>query len=134
MAMRLMLENMGTGFVVEVDNCMKDLSYLDKYRVRFKNGNNGDKHNGMFHLRVNGSPVIVIASNGLGWEHVSVSHDNRVPNWETMCKIKEMFFEDDEAVMQLHPKKADYINNHPYCLHLWRPIETEIPVPPLFMV
>ena len=113
---------------------MKDLSYLDKYRVRFKDGNNGDKHNGMFQLKVNGSPVLVIASDGMGWEHVSVSHDSRIPSWETMCKIKEMFFEDDEVVMQLHPKKTEYINNCKYCLHLWRPLKSDIPTPPLALV
>ena len=23
--------------------------------------------------------------------------------------------------MQLHPAEQEYINQHPYCLHLWRP-------------
>lgn len=59
---------------------------------------------------------------------------NRCPKWNEMCIIKEMFFEDDEVVMQLHPKKEDYVNDHPYCLHLWKPQEVEIPTPPTFMV
>ena len=42
--------------------------------------------------------------------------------------------EDDEVVMQLHPAKKDYINNHPCCLHLWKPEKEEIPLPPLFMI
>lgn len=113
---------------------MKDLNYLNEYRVKFKDGINGDEHNGMFRLKVNGSPVTVIASDGMDWEHVSVSHSNRIPSWETMCKIKEMFFEDDEVVMQLHPKKSEYINNCEYCLHLWRPLKAEIPTPPLVLV
>lgn len=25
-------------------------------------------------------------------------------------------------------------NNHPYCLHLWRPVDTEIPHPPMICV
>ena len=51
-----------------------------------------------------------------------------------MCEIKSMFFEDDEVVMQLHPKKTEYVNNHNYCLHLWKPIGKEIPTPPSILV
>jgi hypothetical protein len=62
------------------------------------------------------------------WDHVSVSLADRCPTWEEMCFIKELFFERDEPAMQLHPVK-DYVNNHPYCLHLWRPLDVEIPLP-----
>ena len=69
-------------------------------------------------------------SAGDGWEHVSVSLPNRCPNWPEMHHIKEMFWSDEEAVMQLHPPKSDYRSLHPYCLHLWRPTDQEIPLPP----
>ena len=65
-----------------------------------------------------------------GWEHVSVSTPRRAPNWQEMCWVKDLFWADDECVMQLHPPKADYINNHPNCLHLWKPTTQEIPRPP----
>lgn len=55
-----------------------------------------------------------------GWEHVSVSTKRRVPNWTEMCFVKALFWEDEEAVLQFHPPKSDYVNNHPHCLHLWR--------------
>lgn len=35
---------------------------------------------------------------------------------------------------QLHPAKSEYVNIHPYCLHLWRPLEREIPMPPVEFV
>ena len=60
------------------------------------------------------------ASDGAGWEHVSVSTHDRCPTWEEMSKIKELFWGDDDFVVQMHPPKSDYVNNHPYCLHLWR--------------
>jgi len=47
-----------------------------------------------------------------------------------MCFVKELFFLPSECVMQLHPPEADYVNNHAYCLHLWRPIGEAIPRPP----
>ncbi len=67
----------------------------------------------------------VICSNGGGWDHVSISLQGRCPTWAEMCAIKELFFRDDEPVMQLHPEKSEWINNHPFCLHLWRPQSTE---------
>lgn len=72
-----------------------------------------------------------------GWEHVSICPKNRTPYWDEMCMLKEMFWDEDETVMQLHPPKANYVNNMRNCLHLWRPIEQFsglIPLPPDIMV
>lgn len=114
---------------------MKNLSYLDKYRESLW-GNLGDSKSGAFNIYVNGKSFFVIASSDGGWEHVSVSPKNqkRCPTWDEMCAIKDMFFEEEEAVMQLHPAKSEYVNIHPYCLHLWRPLEREIPMPPVEFV
>lgn len=79
-------------------------------------------------LRVIASPGD--ADDSIPWEHVSVSLPNRCPNWEEMDFVKRLFWNDEEAVMQLHPPRSKWVNNHPYCLHLWRPIKQEIPLPP----
>ena len=73
-----------------------------------------------------------IASNGGGWEHVSVSPKNqkRCPTWEEMCEIKAMFFLPDECVVQYHPPESEYVNNYGTCLHLWRPVGGKLPRPP----
>lgn len=78
----------------------------------------------------------VIWSNGGGWEHVSISPYNKryVPSWEDMCRVKDMFFHDDEVAVQYHPAKSEYVNNMPNCLHLWRPLNAEMPTPPSIMV
>lgn len=62
----------------------------------------------------------VIISDGMGWDHVSVSTPNRCPTWEEMCHVKDLFFEPFETVVQFHPSIEEYVNNHPFCLHLWR--------------
>lgn len=64
------------------------------------------------------------------WDHVSVSLPARCPNWTEMCVVKELFWGDDETVMQLHVPKAQHLNLHPYTLHLWRPANLVIPMPP----
>ena len=96
----------------------------------------GDAKNGAFKVYVSGRSFFVIASSGGGWEHVSVDPNNkkRCPTWDEMCAIKNMFFDEEEVVMQLHPAKSEYVNIHPYCLHLWRPLEREIPMPPVEFV
>jgi hypothetical protein len=68
-----------------------------------------------------------------GWEHVSVSTIRRTPNWREMCFVKELFWDDDEVVVQFHPAKSDYVNNHPHCLHLWRHVDG-FPTPPPMLV
>jgi hypothetical protein len=81
---------------------------------------------------------LVILSSGIdskyGWEHVSVSCQNRTPTWEEMCAVKDMFWEPDELVVQYHPREVDYVNHHPHCLHLWRPMRQRLPTPPTILV
>ena len=80
------------------------------------------------------APLKVICSDGEGWEHVSVSLPNRCPTWAEMCRVVSVFWDEDDCVMQLHPPRKDWISNPPYCLHLWRPVGTAIPMPPSYMV
>lgn len=80
----------------------------------------------------------IIASDGEGWEHVSVHiHSNgrdRTPSWDEMCRIKSLFWDDQDTVIQYHPRKSEYVNHHSHCLHLWKPIGIEIPLPPSELV
>lgn len=81
-----------------------------------------------------GVTLRIIASNGLGWEHVSVSLPNRTPNWREMEFVCRLFWGEEEAVMQLHPPRSMWVNNHPHCLHLWRPTDVALPLPLPVMV
>ncbi len=65
------------------------------------------------------------------WEHASVSWPDRCPTWPEMCRIKSMLFDEDEVVFQLHPATNQYVSYHRYCLHLWKPLDERIPLPPL---
>jgi len=91
---------------------------------------------GMGKLMLNKTKVSVIWSNGGGWEHVSISpyKKNYLPSWEDMCVLKDLFFRDDEVVVQYHPAKTEYVNNMKNCLHLWRPTRETMPTPPSTMV
>ncbi len=78
----------------------------------------------------------IILSWGGGWEHFSITpfKNDKTPSWDFMCKMKEMFFRDDEACVEYHPKKEDYVNDLPHCLHIWRPLEEKLPTPPSIYV
>jgi hypothetical protein len=121
---------------------VRNLHLLDLFRITDKaslaiyNGWAGDHECGAFLVpsRIDGQTIMVVASVGEGWDHVSVSRRNRCPNWQEMEQIATMFFKDDEAAMQLHVPAGDHVNNHAYCLHWWRPLAAPIPRPPAILV
>jgi hypothetical protein len=119
---------------------MKDLNELNYARdVAFERqmyGLNGDSGNGVFRFMscVDAKPMAVIASCGDGWDHVSVSRNDRVPNYEEMEQIAKLFFRPNEYAVQYHVPESKHVNVHNFCLHWWSPIKQELPVPPGYMV
>lgn len=108
-------------------------------------------NNGYFLISYNGALLHIIASDGEPmkyktelWEHVSVHieqpsytdkpNEIRTPTWDEMCFVKEMFWDEEDCVVQHHPKKSEYVNRHLHTLHLWRPVTQTIPTPPKFLV
>lgn len=72
--------------------------------------------------------LLIVASGGDpgdtmsgGWEHVSISTKTRCPTWDEMCTVKDLFWGEEETVLQFHPPHSQYVNNHRHCLHLWKP-------------
>lgn len=65
---------------------------------------------------------IVAGANEGGWEHVSIELcARRLPTWDEMNYIKDLFWDDEDVVVQIHPKKSEYVNITE-ALHLWRPV------------
>lgn len=117
----------------------------EQYRVKNHRDfatDESDGWNGYFLVPLSGNPArpklqaVVLISDGLGWKHLSISLVNkkRTPTWEELQKVKEMFFEPDEWVVQFHPPKLEHVNNHDYCLHLWHSLAWPMPVPESFLV
>ena len=78
----------------------------------------------------------LIVSWGAGWEHASVAPFKRsyIPTWDDMCFLKSLIWNEDEAVIQVHPSKPQYVNNVENCLHLWRCTYKEMVLPPSCLV
>lgn len=113
----------------------------NKYRVT-KGVMSSDEaygNNGMFIIPISNRTFLqCIASDGMDWEHVSVvsfsDKKPRTPSWSEMCKVKQLFWGDDDCVLQFHPPKSEYVNNHQHCLHLWKPIGLVLLTPPSELV
>ena len=99
-----------------------------------------DGNNGAFFIKSGSDILQCVASDGHNWEHVSITirTKNRqvcsTPSWEIMCLVKDIFWDDEDCVVQYHPPKSEYVNNHPYVLHLWRLTNAELPRPHSIMV
>lgn len=120
---------------------MRNLLELDNYegeKAKINRLTPPSSDYGRFKIKLPcGETCYVIADNDIfekGWEHVSVNLTNRCLTWDEMCIIKDLFFYDNEVAMQLHPAKENYINIDPYCLHIWRPKQLHIPLPPKGLV
>lgn len=127
-----------------------DWDHLEQFRYfgtpRLTAHRTGD-HFGAFFIPFGGTRLRCVVDDGRdpglsgeehGWEHVSVSASDpkkiRTPTWSEMCFIKDKFWDEDETVIQFHPPRADYVNNHPHTLHLWRHMERVFPAPPSILV
>lgn len=77
---------------------------------------------------------------GLRWEHISVSiglpgkQALRCPTWDEMCYMKSVFWDKEDCVVQFHPAESEYVNTHPFVLHLWRSVDEKFPTPDKIMV
>lgn len=126
---------------------MKDLDHIEKFKVNITNIK-GDENNAIYaipHPKGQGLYLVIIASIAEGWEHVSVVVHRKVgknatkplkrcPTWEEMMLVKDLFWSLDEMCVQYHPTRADYINDHNGCLHIWKPVSEVIPKPPRQLV
>jgi len=125
----------------------------EKFRQRFDKNNPYDSEvgelQGMFMIptAVKHVFILCLATPGdpfVPWEHVSVSlkrkHNGsitpipRCPTWEEMCKVKDLFWDGTDTVVQFHPPESEYVSQHHYCLHLWRKVGENFETPPSIAV
>ena len=83
---------------------------------------------GMISLPDSGDATVVVGTDEDGYEHVSVAPTNqrKLPSWDDMCYVKNIFWDEEEECYQIMPKKSEYVNIKKNCLHLWKPIGYEL--------
>lgn len=106
----------------------------EKYRIlKYQNEQFGTNKGEPFGAFAAKGMYIIVAPLDMEWQHVSISKKNRVPNWQEMCFVKDLFWDKDETVIQFHPKEEKYVNTCGNCLHLWRHRNGH-ELPPLWLV
>lgn len=116
---------------------MRKAFLVEEYRILDgEKGSNPHSPYGAFMVPFRSHILQVIADDGqlYGWEHVSVSLPNRCPNWDEMCFVKSAFWEDEETVLEFHPKRSEYVSIHPFCLHLWKKVGIDHELPPGILI
>jgi hypothetical protein len=127
---------------------MSDWKFLNEHRCRIATptvpprycSTDADGFSGMFRFMLDGKMIRCLISDGAGWKHVSVSieYERHPPTWAIMCKIKDLFWEPEDVVIQYHPRKSEYVNMAVNCLHLWQPFDGQralpFPTPPSIFV
>jgi hypothetical protein len=118
--------------------CLEKLSRANRWRIKTGMMRSEDTAgwNGCFLVPLEGDMWHVTISDGMGWKHLSIKNAQRrtLPTWNIMSRVKDLFFSDEEWVIQYHPAREDYINDHPWVLHLWRPLNEELPKPPVHLI
>lgn len=65
------------------------------------------------------------------WYHVSYSFAERIPTHEDTCRVRAAMFRPEALVVAVFPPVSEYVNLHPFCLHLWQRIGKERLIPDL---
>jgi hypothetical protein len=80
--------------------------------------------------KTNGLLAIVdeLVIDGKLWRHMSVSRRSRTPSHEDMMAAAQAFLDQDAVVLAIYPRRAEWVNLHQFCLHLWQPVGFD-PVP-----
>lgn len=79
----------------------------------------------------NGLAAILTVANeldGKRWIHLSVSRATRLPSWDDLVSVRDAFLGPEALCVQVLAPKSRHVNIHPFCLHLWRCLDSD-PVP-----
>lgn len=110
----------------------------EDHRVRVGNMRTTEEHgnNGVFKI-IEGYrsevQIVCIASDQNGWENVSVAVKKNgktiSPTHGQMQKVKELFWEAEDCVMQFYPPKSQSPKKGSKILYLWRKAGENFAVP-----
>lgn len=53
------------------------------------------------------------------WLHVSLSREDRLPSWDDVRTVKDIFVGRDKTAIQVLPPESEYVNLNKTVLHLW---------------
>jgi hypothetical protein len=85
---------------------------------------------GAKYLRVMGGLSVITSGkterDGKRWWHVSCAYPDRLPRWSDLREVKDLFIGKEKKAVQVLPAESEYVNIHPYCLHLWHCLDEDV--------
>jgi len=63
--------------------------------------------------------LIIMVSVDAGFWHLSISHASRYPTFDEIRDARYKYVPDEVTMAMLYPPKAEYVNLHNNCFHLW---------------
>lgn len=70
--------------------------------------------------------VEVKADDPRKWLHVSLSRRDRLPSWDDLRAVKDVFVGRDRTAIQVFPPAGEYVNTNPNVLHLWCCLNSQV--------
>jgi len=67
-----------------------------------------------------------VEQDGKRWLHVSCSRPTRLPSWDDLRRVKDLFVGRERTALQVVPPASRHINIHPNCLHLWACLDGDV--------
>jgi hypothetical protein len=52
--------------------------------------------------------------------HLSIAHPERYPSWDEVAEARYELVPEEITMAMLLPPPELYLNEHPYCFHLWQ--------------
>jgi hypothetical protein len=62
------------------------------------------------------------------WAHVSLSRAKQIPSYADLTEVKCVVLGPQRKAIMVLPAESEHFNLHPYCLHLYSPIDSD-PLP-----
>ena len=77
------------------------------------------------------SVIVSVAreQDGRLWLHASMGRPDRLPTWDELAAMKAWAIGTDRYAYQVIPPASKHVNIHPNVLHLWAPLEGDLPLP-----
>lgn len=60
------------------------------------------------------------------WLHVSLSREDRLPSWDDIRTVKDIFIGRHRTAIQVLPREEEYVNLNKTVLHLWCCLNDEV--------
>jgi hypothetical protein len=65
-----------------------------------------------------GGCSVILARGPAGW-HLSIAHPSRYPTWDEVAEARYRLVPDGATMAMILPPRAEYVDVHPNCFHLY---------------